>query len=224
MLRDPLGREVLVLLRAHLLGAREVEPELVAPEHPFLLLGHLAVHEAASRGHPLDAAAGDQAVAAAAVAVPHPALEHDRDRLEAAVRMIGEAPDVGVRLVGVQLVEEEEGVEVIERALPDHARERDARPVLRGQAWENGQHLAARDGAPGGCGARGVRARAESWLRRAAHEGGRAQACEEVTARERHRSIMEHDGPRRKSRTRNARERGWPFSRRRSARLPTIRP
>jgi hypothetical protein len=54
--------------------------------------------------------------------VTHPSFEHDRDGLESAVRMIGEAADVGVGITRVDSVEQYEGIEVAERRLPDNAR------------------------------------------------------------------------------------------------------
>ncbi len=53
-------------------------------------LGHLGVDDAAAGRHPLHAARLEQVAVADAVAVLHEAPEHDGDRLEAAVRVVGE--------------------------------------------------------------------------------------------------------------------------------------
>ncbi|MDT4860230.1 hypothetical protein FQZ97_947770 [compost metagenome] len=70
---DALGRadagnlrrvEVSVAGVAHLVLGRQVEPDLEATHHAFLLLRHLAVDDAARGGHPLHAAVLQQAAVA----------------------------------------------------------------------------------------------------------------------------------------------------------------
>jgi hypothetical protein len=101
-------------------------------------------------GHPLRAAAGDEPVVAAAVAVAHPALEHHGHRLEAAVRVIGEAAHAGGGVVGVDAIEEDERVEVAERRLPDGAREVHARALDGGRAGQRLHDASLRDAHDGG--------------------------------------------------------------------------
>ena len=57
------------------------------------------------------------------VLVPHAAIEHVGHRLEAAMRMRGEAGDVVAGLVGAELVEHQEGIEVGQLVGADHARQ-----------------------------------------------------------------------------------------------------
>jgi hypothetical protein len=54
-----------------------------------ILCGHLGVHDPGSGGHPLGRAVGDDTAAAVRVEVSQPAVEHVRDGLEPAVRMVG---------------------------------------------------------------------------------------------------------------------------------------
>jgi hypothetical protein len=53
--------------------------------------------------------------------VLHRAVDHVRHGLEAAMRMVGEAGDVVVRIVGLELVEEQERIEHRERAAAERA-------------------------------------------------------------------------------------------------------
>ena len=128
-LRQGVALQVLVLRRAQLLSGREVYPELKPGEEPSILLRHLAVDEASTRGHPLGAAPPNQARVPAAVPVLHGAFEHDGDRLEPAVGMVGKALDVRRGIIGVKAVEEDERIEVAQRGLPDDSLQRDPGPV-----------------------------------------------------------------------------------------------
>ena len=67
-------------------------------------------HAAAGR-HPLRAAVAEQAFVAGAVAVAHIAGEHIGDGFEAAMRMVGKAGDVVVRIVAAKGIEHQERVE-----------------------------------------------------------------------------------------------------------------
>ena len=55
---------------------------------------------------------GDDAAVAQAVAVLHVAVEHVGDGLDAAMRMPGEARQVVRRVVGAEIVQQQEGVEL----------------------------------------------------------------------------------------------------------------
>ena len=63
-LRDETGRDVLVARLDQLARARQVHPELEAPHEAALLLRHLRVHDAVTRGHPLRAACDEAAAIA----------------------------------------------------------------------------------------------------------------------------------------------------------------
>jgi hypothetical protein len=79
------------------------------------------VDDAARRLHPLHAAGLEVAAVAHAVAVLHVAVEHVGDGLEAAVRMLGKAGNVFVRVFAAEVVEHEERVEVLQRRRADAA-------------------------------------------------------------------------------------------------------
>ena len=72
-------------------------------------------------GHPLHAARHQHALVAVVVAVAHAAVEHVGDGLEAAVRMVGKARDVVLGLVGAELIEHQERIEIGQLRLPDDA-------------------------------------------------------------------------------------------------------
>src|SRR5690606_37565625 len=55
------------------------------------------------------------------VAVAHASVEHVGDRLEAAVRVVGEAGQVVLGAVGAELVEQQEGIEVGQARAADDA-------------------------------------------------------------------------------------------------------
>ena len=124
------------------------------PGHPaFLLLRHLRVDDAAAGGHPLDAAGLEQADVADAVAVAHAPLEHDRHRLEAAVRMIGKAADVVARRIAAERIEHQERIEPLLQGLRQHADELDAVAVRGGLAAHDALHRARAESGleRGGC-------------------------------------------------------------------------
>ncbi len=64
----------------------------------------------------------------------HAALEHDRDGLEAAVRVVGKAADVVARGVAAEGVEHQEGIEPLLQRLGQDARQLDAVAVGSGLA------------------------------------------------------------------------------------------
>jgi hypothetical protein len=144
------GRDVAVARSRHLVLRGQVHPQLEPGHATFLLLRHLGVHDAAPRRHPLHAARLQQADVADAVVVAHAAGEHDRHRLEAAVRMVREAAHVVARRVAAERVEHEERVEAALQGLGQHAGQAHARAVGRGLAAHqalDGARLA--DGAGG---------------------------------------------------------------------------
>jgi len=89
------------------------------------------MHDAACRRHPLDASRGDDARVAGAVPVPYAPGEHVRDGLEAAVRMIGEAGDVFLRIVRAERVEQQERVQTALQIVGEDARQSHAGAVGR---------------------------------------------------------------------------------------------
>jgi hypothetical protein len=78
-----------------------------------------------ARGHPLCAPGLQTALVAEHVPVLHRAVDHVRDGLEAAVRVLREAGEVVVGVVRLELVEQQERVEHRERPLPKGAVEAD---------------------------------------------------------------------------------------------------
>ena len=67
----------------------------------------------------------------------HAAGQHVRDRLEAAVRMIGKAGDVVVGFVGAERIEHQERIEPALQVLRQHAHQLDAGAVLRRLAGDD---------------------------------------------------------------------------------------
>ncbi len=86
--------------------------------HPSLriALRHFLVHDAAAGGHPLHVAGTKGALVAQGVTVLDRAGEDVGDRFDAPVRMPGEAGPVGVGAVVAEIVEEEEGIELLRLA------------------------------------------------------------------------------------------------------------
>ena len=109
--RHALRRHITVGGGLHLVARGEVDPQLEAGHAAFFLLGHLGVDDAAPGGHPLHAAGLQQAGVAHAVVVAHATRLHDGDRLEAAVRVVGEAADVVAGRVAAEGIEHQEGIE-----------------------------------------------------------------------------------------------------------------
>ncbi len=87
--------------------------------------------DAAPGRHPLHAAGDQLAPVADVILMAHGAGQHVGHGLEAPVRMIGEAGEVVVGPVRLELVEQEERVEMIEILGADHARETHAGAVGR---------------------------------------------------------------------------------------------
>ena len=88
---------------------------------------HLLVQDAAARRHPLHVAGAEAALVAQAVAVRHRARQHIRDGFDTAMRVPRETGEVVLRSVIAEIVEQQEGVELVrlpeaESALQAHAR------------------------------------------------------------------------------------------------------
>ena len=76
-----------------------------------LLRRHLGVHDAGAGGHPLGRAVRDHAAAAVRVEVPQPTVEHVRDGLEPAVRVVRRALGLARRVLdGAHVIEHQERV------------------------------------------------------------------------------------------------------------------
>src|SRR5690606_5466425 len=137
---EPLRLEVLVTGRAHLFRRRQVHPELEARQESLLLLRHLRVDDPSPGRHPLGPATRDHPAVAAAVGMSHAPYAHHRDRLEPAVRMVGEAANVRIRIVGVETVEKEKGVEIPQAWLADDPRQPHTGTVHGRNAVQRPQH------------------------------------------------------------------------------------
>ncbi len=132
--RNAIRRDVLIARLRHLVLLRQVHPELEALHQAFLLLWHLGVDDAAAGGHPLHRARGQKPFVARVVTVTHPTGEHVGDGLEAAMRMIGKAGQIGIRIIGAERIQHQERIEVRQRRLADNAGELDAGAVAGGHA------------------------------------------------------------------------------------------
>src|SRR5438874_13075317 len=87
--------------------------------------------DAPCRRHPLDASRGDDALVAGAVPGPYAPGEHVRHSLEAAMRKIGEAGDVFLRIIRAEGVEQQKRVETAPQLLHENACHTDARARRR---------------------------------------------------------------------------------------------
>ena len=72
--------EFLVARRSHLVGGRQVDPELEAPHQAVFLFRHFGMDDAAAGGHPLHAARPEQALMAFVVAMAHAGRRAYRSR------------------------------------------------------------------------------------------------------------------------------------------------
>ncbi len=131
---DDLGNlhrgDVLVTRPGHLELRGQVHPDLEPVQPTRSDLGHLLVHDAAARRHPLHVAGPDHAGVPEAVPVLDPAVEHVGDRFDSAVRVHGESGDVVVRALRAEVIEEEERVEMVKGRCRDAAPELHARAIL----------------------------------------------------------------------------------------------
>ena len=100
--------------------------EQAAAHHEFLRRG-LNVQDAASRGHPLGVAVGDQATAAIGVLVAERAVDEVCDGLEATVRVPRGALRLARRVLDLaHLVHVDERVEVLQAHPRERAADREA--------------------------------------------------------------------------------------------------
>ena len=148
---DRVPGELLIAGIRHLHVRGQVHPQLEAPQAAVFLFGDFGVDDAAAGRHPLDAAALDHAGMALVVAMAHLAIQHDGDGFKTAMRVVGKAGHVVGAVVGADLVQHQEGVQLHQAAMAQHAGQLDAGPV-RGR-------LAARN--PGDPACAGLRVRAD---------------------------------------------------------------
>ena len=127
--RDGGRGDIPVLGGPHLLGGRQVQPQLEAAHQTAFLLRHLRVDDAATGRHPLHVARAEMSTVAEVILVQHVPREHVGHSLETAVRMGREPLDVFVRAVAAELIEHEERIEPRERTLTETAPQGDARTV-----------------------------------------------------------------------------------------------
>jgi len=150
--------DVLVARRGHLERRGQVGPELEAVHTAGrVALRHLLVKDAAARRHPLDVARAERARVPQAVTMHHGAGEHVSDRLDAAVRVPGEALDVVGRPLVPEVVEEQERIGLGGVAEPERAAQVDARTLERRLGLLDALHGADRHGDLAGWSSRGAR-------------------------------------------------------------------
>src|SRR6266571_7956385 len=110
---------LLVAGPSHLQFRGQVHPYLESVHSAALLADplrrHLRMHDAGARGHPLHVARAKHAAMAGRVLVLELALQHVRDGLEAAMRVIGRADRFAGAVIGrPHLVEKEEGIDCVQ--------------------------------------------------------------------------------------------------------------
>ena len=96
----------------HFFPRRQIQPQLKAAHASLGLLRHLRVNDAPGGGHPLHVSGAQVAAVAEMILVPHVPVQHVRDGLETAMRMRRKAGEIVVRIVGVELIEHEERIDV----------------------------------------------------------------------------------------------------------------
>ena len=96
---------------------------------------HLLMHDAAARGHPLHVAGAEHALVAEAVAVIDLAGQDIGDRLDAAMRMPGEAGLVLVGIVVAEIVQQQERIELLVSPKPKARRRCTPAPSSVGLDW-----------------------------------------------------------------------------------------
>src|SRR6185436_9770785 len=99
--------------RGHLQRRGKIRPQLKAVHASRgVAARHLLVHDAATRGHPLDIARAEAAAIAEAVAMLDRAGEDVGDRLDPAMRMPRKPGHVVARAVVAEIVEQQEWIEL----------------------------------------------------------------------------------------------------------------
>src|SRR5438045_7840247 len=78
-----------------------------------IALGHFLVENAAARRHPLHVTRGHLALVAQAVAMLDRAGEHVGDGLDAAMRMPGKSRQIILRIFIAEIVQQQEGIEIL---------------------------------------------------------------------------------------------------------------
>ena len=68
------------------------------------------MNDAAACGHPLNISRCQNTLVSDRILVAHQAVKNESHGLEAPVRVIWEAGDIGVRIIGVHAVEHQKGV------------------------------------------------------------------------------------------------------------------
>jgi len=95
----------------HLVGGREVRPDLEAPHQTFIVTpGHFLVDDAAAGGHPLHVSRCNDPFIFHAVAMFHRAMDHVGDRLDPPMRVPGKPFQIMGRIIRVEVVEEQERI------------------------------------------------------------------------------------------------------------------
>ena len=103
----------------------------------LVALGHLLVQDAAARGHPLDVARGHAALVAEAVAVGDFAGQNVGDGLDSAVRMPGEAGEIVRGILVAEVIQQQEGIELLCFAETEGALQLNARTFNGGLGFKN---------------------------------------------------------------------------------------
>src|SRR5690606_5751350 len=88
-----------------------VDPELKTAHQTLLLLRHFRVNNAPSRCHPLDVAAAQMTFIAQMILVQHMAVEHIGDGFKAPVRVRRKTGYIVVRIVRIEFIQHQEGIE-----------------------------------------------------------------------------------------------------------------
>ncbi len=129
---EVLREQRLVARRRHLRFGRQVHPQLqrleaaAAPRERRAV--HFLVQQARAGGHPLHVARSDAPAVAGGILVVDLAVEHDSDRLEAAMRMPAHAARLVARreLGRARMVEQQEGRELRPLLVMEHRMHREA--------------------------------------------------------------------------------------------------
>jgi len=127
---------------AHLVPAREIQPQLEPFHQTIALLGQFGVNHATTRRHPLDSTWFKQAFIADAVAVPHAPGNHVSDGFETSMRVIGKACEIIVRVVAAKCIQHQERIKSTLQRLREHTIELHARAIGSRLARHESLHAA----------------------------------------------------------------------------------
>ncbi len=103
----------------HFVLLGKIDPQLGA-EHQLAGLGHLLMDDAAACGHPLAASIVDRALVAHAVPVLDLPFDKVGDRFYATVGVPGKPCQIVLRVGGVESVQHEEGIELLDIVIADY--------------------------------------------------------------------------------------------------------